>query len=317
MSVMAFLYFLLNIDHYLSGNYVAHVVMSISPRLAGAPPMCSSVMIRRIVLAVALVAGLAACAPKAKVMVPAPTGNWIAIFNGKNLDGWTVKIAGENLNDNYRNTYRVEDGLLKVSYDQYDKFDNRFGSLFYNKKFSHYWIRAEYRFVGSLVSGAPRWAYKNSGLQLHCQAPETMRKDQQFPVTVEFDIVGGWYLGSKPTGDVCQNGTHVLIDGQPLKGKCSKLSDITIRDDRWVTVWAEVDGAKRVRQMVNGAEVVEYTDLTLDEGDPDARRLLASGADKVLSSGYISVQSNGAPIEFRRIEVLPLDDSAPADGARP
>ena len=279
--------------------------------------MCSSVMIRRIVLAVALVAGLAACAPKAKVMVPAPTGNWIAIFNGKNLDGWTVKIAGENLNDNYRNTYRVEDGLLKVSYDQYDKFDNRFGSLFYNKKFSHYWIRAEYRFVGSLVSGAPRWAYKNSGLQLHCQAPETMRKDQQFPVTVEFDIVGGWYLGSKPTGDVCQNGTHVLIDGQPLKGKCSKLSDITIRDDRWVTVWAEVEGAKRVRQMVNGAEVVEYTDLTLDEGDPDARRLLASGADKVLSSGYISVQSNGAPIEFRRIEVLPLDDSAPADGARP
>jgi hypothetical protein len=144
-----------------------------------------------------------------------------------------------------------------------------------------------------------------------------MRKDQQFPVSVEFDIVGGWYLGSKPTGDVCQNGTHVLIDGQPLKGQCSKLSDITVRDDRWVTVWAEIDGSKRARHMVNGAEVVEYTDLTLDEGNADARRLLASGADKSLSSGYISIQSNGAPIEFRRIEVLPLDDAAPADGARP
>jgi hypothetical protein len=144
-----------------------------------------------------------------------------------------------------------------------------------------------------------------------------MRKDQQFPVSVEFDIVGGWYLGSRPTGDVCQNGTHVLIDGHPVKGQCSKLSDITIRDDRWVTVWAEVDGGKRVRQMVNGAEVVEYTDPTLDEGNADAQRLLASGADKSLSSGFISIQSNGAPIEFRRIEVLPLDESTPADGARP
>jgi Domain of Unknown Function (DUF1080) len=263
---------------------------------------------------VALVTLTACAPPKAKVLVAAPPGPWISLFNGKNLDGWTAKIAGQDVKDNYRNTFRVEDGLLKVSYQQYDKFGDRFGSLFNDRKLSHYWIRAEYRFTGGgRARGAPGWAYKNSGLQLHCQAPDTMRKDQQFPVSVEFDIVGGRFIGRRPTGDVCQNGTHVLIDGAPVKGLCSKVSDVTLRDDHWVTVLAEVDGGRRVRQIVNGALVVEYTDLTLDDGNADARRLLAAGATKALTSGYISIQSNGYPIEFRRIEVLPLDGvGAPA-----
>src|SRR5277367_5228315 len=142
-------------------------------------------MIRRILLVTALSALLSCSQPKQpRVLIAAPAGNWISLFNGKNLDEWTVKIAGQELNDNYRNTFRVEDGLLRVSYQQYDKFGDRFGSLFYKERFSHYWIRAEYRFFGSLAPGAPRWAYKNSGIQLHSQAPESMRKDQQFPVSV-------------------------------------------------------------------------------------------------------------------------------------
>jgi hypothetical protein len=257
----------------------------------------------------ALLLLLGACAPKPKRLVSAPAGQWIALFNGKDLDGWTVKIAGHEVGDNYRNTFRVEDGLLKVSYKQYDRFEDRFGSLFYNKPWSHYWIRAEYRMSGELAPGAPRWAFKNSGIQLHCQAPQTMRKMQQFPVNVEFDLVGGRFIGSRPTGDVCQSGTHVLIDGQPLKEMCSKLSDITIRDDQWVTALAEVDGGRRVRQIVNGALVVEYTGLTLDDSNADARQL-AAVQGRALTGGYISIQSNGFPIEFRKIEVLPLDDAA-------
>jgi hypothetical protein len=263
----------------------------------------------RTIAALTALGALAACAPAPKLHVAAPSGNWISLFNGRNLDGWTAKIAGLEAGDNYRNTFRVENGLLQVSYQQYDKFGDRFGSLFYNSKFSHYWIRAEYRFVGALSPGAPSWAYKNSGLQLQGQSPQSMGKDQQFPVSVEFDIVGGRFIGSRPTGDVCHYGTQVLLHGARLQELCSKVGDITIRDDRWVTVLAEVDGDKRVRQIVNGELVVEYTDLTLDESNPDARRLLASGASKALTSGYISIQSNGHPIEFRRIEVLPLDDA--------
>lgn len=267
-------------------------------------------MIRNLIILCSLAVLAAACAEKPKTMVAAPSGAWISLFNGKDLNDWNVKISGQDYNDNYRNTFRVENGLLKVSYQDYDKFDNRFGSLFTKQKFSHYWIRAEYRFVGSLVAGAPRWAFKNSGLQLHSQAPDTMRKDQNFPVSVEFDIKGAHFYGGAPTGDVCQNGTHVLIQGAPVKGLCSTVSDLNLSNDDWVSVLAEVDGSKRVRHIVNGALIVEYTDLTLDESNQDAKRLMASGAGKALDSGYISVQSNGFPIEFRRIEVLPLDADA-------
>jgi hypothetical protein len=271
----------------------------------------------RALICVAAGIALLGCAPKPKTHVEAPAGNWISVFNGRNLEGWTVKIAGQDAGDNYRNTFRVEDGLLKVSYQQYDQFGDRFGSLFYNTKLSRYWIRAQYRFVGKAAAGAPGWTYKNSGIQLHSQSPQSMRKEQQFPVSVEFDIVGGWFVGSRPTGDVCHYGTRVLLGGAPLKTLCSKVGDITIRDDEWVTILAEVDGGKRVRQIVNGALVVEYTDLTLDDSNPDAQRVMASGAGKALTSGYLSIQSNGYPIEFKRIEVLPLDVEVAGQDAHP
>jgi hypothetical protein len=51
---------------------------------------------------------------------------WVQLFNGKDLTGWDIKITGYGLNDNYANTSRVENGLLKVSYDQYDSFSNRY-----------------------------------------------------------------------------------------------------------------------------------------------------------------------------------------------
>ena len=134
-------------------------------------------MIRTLIILAACIA-LLACAPKPKAHVPAPTGNWISLFNGRNLDGWTAQIAGQDVGDNYRNTFRVEDGLLKVSYQQYDAFGDRFGSLFYNRPFTHYWLRAQYRFSGDLAAGAPRWAFKNSGIQLHSQDPHSMSRQQ-------------------------------------------------------------------------------------------------------------------------------------------
>jgi hypothetical protein len=253
-------------------------------------------------------AALASCgAPKPRPHLEAPAGAWQSLFNGHDLNGWTPKIAGRQPGDNYLDTFSVHDGLLAVSYQRYERFDDHFGSLFYNTPFSHYWLRAEYRFTGKAARGAPGWTYKNSGIQLHSEPVASMRIDQQFPVSVEMDLVGGWIIGSRPTGDVCHYGTRILVNAAPLPVLCSKLSDITIRDDQWVTVLAEVDGGKRIRQAVNGALVVEYSDVTLDDGNADAQRLLAAGASKALTSGLISIQSNGYPIEFRRIEVLPVD----------
>jgi hypothetical protein len=171
----------------------------------------------------------------------------------------------------------------------------------------------EYRFSDDhKAPGAPPWTFKNSGLYLYAQAPETMGRDQQFPVAVEFDLVGGHMLGSRPTGEVCQNATRVRVAGAWLAEQCSKLSDLTIRDDQWVTAVAEITASRSVRQIVDGQLIVEYSDLQLDERDPTAHKLIAAGAAKTLSSGYLGLQSNGYPIEFRRVEILELgaDDAA-------
>lgn len=124
---------------------------------------------------------------------------WIQLFNGENLDGWLVKIRGYDLGDNYGNTFRVEDGLLKVRYDQYEEFNNRFGHLFYEKNFSHYLLRVEYRFVGEQCPGAPNWAFRNSGVMIHGQSAESMEKDQDFPVSIEVQLLGGDGINTRPT----------------------------------------------------------------------------------------------------------------------
>ena len=53
-----------------------------------------------------------------------PTGEWVKLFNGKDLTGWTPKIRYFELGDNNRDTFRVRDGLLQVRYDGggYEKF---------------------------------------------------------------------------------------------------------------------------------------------------------------------------------------------------
>ncbi|MBO0798318.1 MAG: DUF1080 domain-containing protein, partial [Blastocatellia bacterium] len=128
---------------------------------------------------------------------------WIQLFNGKDLKDWDIKISGYDLNDNFGNTFRVEDGLLKVSYDKYDTFKNRFGHIFYRQKFSYYVIAAEYRFVGEQVPGGPSWALRNNGIMIHCQPASTMLKDQDFPISIEVQLLGGTGKGERPTANVC------------------------------------------------------------------------------------------------------------------
>lgn len=234
---------------------------------------------------------------------------WIQLFNGKNLEGWQAKITGHELNDNFGDTFRVEDGLLKVSYDRYDQFDGQFGHLFFSKKFSHYRLRAEYRFVGEQIPGGPAWAIRNSGLMLHCQAPETMTKDQKFPVSIEVQLLGGLGRGDRPTANLCTPGTHVVMDGKLVKRHCTSSRSKTYDGDQWVTVEVEVHGDQTIKHIVEGETVLEYSKPQLDEADPDAKKLIHKAAGALLlDGGYISLQSESHPIEFRKVELLPLEE---------
>lgn len=238
-----------------------------------------------------------------------PAGErWIPLFNGRDLSGWKVKITGFPLGENHLDTFRVENGVLRVAYDRYARFDGKFGHLFYERPFSHYRLRAEYRFVGEQTPGGPGWAWRNSGLMLHCQAPETMRRDQEFPVSIEVQLLGGDGRAERPTANLCTPGTHVVLNGKLHTPHCTNSRSKTFHGDQWVTVEVEVRGDERIRHFVNGELVFEYEQPQLDPGDADARRLLEQrGGDKRLREGYIALQAESHPVEFRKVELLPLE----------
>ncbi|MCG3119904.1 MAG: hypothetical protein ALAOOOJD_02457 [bacterium] len=230
---------------------------------------------------------------------------WISLFNGKNLDGWKVKIAGYDVNVNYKNTFRVENGVLKVSYDEYENFNGEFGHLFYKDKFSHYKLRVEYRFIGAQVPGGPDWAFRNSGVMLHCQSPESMTKTQSFPVSIEAQFLGGNGQDERPTGNVCTPGTNIVMDGKLITQHCTNSRSKTFHGDQWVTMEVEVHGDSTIKHIVNGEVVLEYEQPQLDDSDAEARQLI-SNEEKMLQEGYIALQAESHPIEFRQVEVLVL-----------
>lgn len=234
-------------------------------------------------------------------------GEWIQLFNGKNLDGWTPKIRYHEAGENFKNTYRVEDGVLKVSYDQYDEFAETFGHLFYKDTFSNYVLRIEYRFVGDQCKGGPSWAVRNSGVMIHGESPATMAKDQDFPASIEVQFLGGSGKGDRTTSNLCTPGTNVVMDGKLITRHCTSSKSKTYHGDQWVTVEVEVHGNKLIRHLIDGQPVLEYTEPQFDEADKHGKELAAKFG-KMISGGTISLQSESHPIEFRKVELKQLKE---------
>jgi hypothetical protein len=223
---------------------------------------------------------------------------WVSLFNGKNLDNWIPKIAGYKVGENYGNTFRVENGVLSVRYDQYDSFKNRFGALYYNKNFSNYRLKVEYRFVGDTVKGAPSWGFHDSGIQYFCQSPQSLLLQQPFPVCLEYNL-----LGTRPTGEICANGMYVEIDGKRNASYCTPPTvKRTISGDDWVTAEIDVNNGT-ITHFVNGEKILEFTNPRYDSANVIGKTFIKEGND-IVKDGYISLQSNSNPIDFRKIEIL-------------
>ncbi len=234
---------------------------------------------------------------------------WVPLFNGTDLAGWTPKFAGHELGVNLHNTFRVEDGLLKVAYDQWTDFDGEFGHLFYERPYSHYRIAAEYRFVGEQPAAARSvgWAVRNNGFMLHAQDPRTMLRDQDFPISIEVQFLGGLGRGPRPTANLCTPGTHVVLGGALRTAHCTNSTSQTYDGDQWVRVEVLVLGDVLVRHIIDGQTVLEYTQPQIGGGNasPTDPAVKVDGAP--LASGYIAIQAETAPTEFRKIEIQPLD----------
>jgi Domain of Unknown Function (DUF1080) len=234
--------------------------------------------------------------------------DWVALFNGKDLKDWTVKIFHHEVGDNYGNTFRVEDGIMKVRYDQYDSFNNRFGHLYYNTPFSYYHLVVEYRFVGEWRKDAPSYTNKNSGVMFHSQDPRTMPKEQDWPISVELQLLAGLGDGKpRPTGNMCSPGTDVVFKGQIDPRHCIESTSKTYEGEQWVRAELIVLGDSLITHIINGDTVLQYSKPQIGGG-------VATGFDpaikqdgKLLNTGFIAMQSEGQPIDFRKVEILNLE----------
>ena len=234
---------------------------------------------------------------------------WRPLFDGKSLKGWTPKIRGYPLGVNYADTFTVKDGVLRVSYAKYDKFAERFGHLFYAKPFGAYRLRLEYRFTEPSPADTPAWAIRNNGVMIFAQDPKTMAVDDSFPVSVEAQILGPDGKAPRTNGNVCTPGTNIVMAGKLITQHCTNSAFAATPNGEWVKFEVEVSPAGEVSHRINGQTVLTYSGVQLDPTGnmANSKPLIAAAGGKLeLTSGYISLQSEGAPIEFRNIEIMEL-----------
>lgn len=261
---------------------------------------------KRLFILAAFLVSLSAVAQKSK-------GKWVSLFNGKDIKDWMVKIHHHEYGVNFGNTFRVDSGVIKVSYDKYDDFNNQFGHLYYKTPYSHFHLKLQYRFYGELQKGAPSYTLRNSGVMFHSQDPRTMPKEQDWPISVEMQFLGGLNDGKeRTTGNMCSPGTDVVYQGKKDPRHCINSSSKTYDGDQWVTAELIVLGDSLVTHIINGDTVLQYSKPTIGGGIVN-RALPEQKVDgKALTSGYIALQSEGQPVQFRNIEIMDLS----AEGAR-
>lgn len=233
---------------------------------------------------------------------------WISMFNGKDINDWTTKIHHYEVGDNYGDTFRVEDSIIKVRYDKYEgEFNERYGHLYYNTPYSYYHLVIEYRFVGELHPGAPSYTIKNSGVMFHSQDPRTMPKEQDWPISVEMQFLAGLEEGkSRPTGNMCSPGTDVVYEGKIDPRHCINSTSKTYFGEQWVRAEAIVLGDSLVTHIVNGDKVLEYTKPQIGGGVANRYDPAVKIDGELLKEGFIALQAEGQPIDFRKVELKNL-----------
>jgi hypothetical protein len=235
---------------------------------------------------------------------------WLPLFNGQDLNDWIVKIHHHEPGVNFGNTFRAEDGMIKVRYDGYGDFNDQFGHLYYKTPYSHFRLRFEYHFTGELQPGAPDYTLLNSGVMFHSEDPRVMLKEQNWPISVEMQLLAGLGDGEpRPTGNMCSPGTEIVYQGEVYDGHCLNSSSPTLDKDAWVSGELIVWGDSLVAHIINGDTVLQYSKPSMGGGVVNGFDSARWEPGKPLTSGYIALQSEGQPIDFRNIEILLLDEN--------
>lgn len=236
---------------------------------------------------------------------------WKPLFNGKDINDWIVKIHHHETGDNFGNTFRVQDSTIQVRYDQYGNFNDQFGHLYYKVPFSYYHLKLEYRFTGEWVKTAPSYTMLNSGVMYHSQDPRTMPKEQDWPISIEMQFLAGLGDGEpRPTGNMCSPGTHIVYEGKLDTRHCINSSSKTYSKDEWIQAELIVLGDSLITHVINGDTVLRYSKPQI--GGPVVNRYDPKQKQdgKLLNTGFIALQSEGQPIDFRKVMIMDLTKEA-------
>lgn len=238
----------------------------------------------------------------------APEPKWQRIFDGKTLDGWTPKITGRAVGEDPLHMFVVHEGAIRVSHANYPKFEGEFGHLFWKAPLGAFRIRFEYRLFGESLPGIKVWQATNSGLMFHSQAPGTMSRDQPFPVSLEMQLLAVPRPQQEPSGNLCTPGTTVVFEGKRDPRHCIPSSAPLLPAGRWTRAELEVLPDGSITHFIDGKPVLRYSAPELDPADKDAQPVIAAAGGRLeLRRGYIALQSEGHPVEFRNIELQRLD----------
>jgi len=236
------------------------------------------------------------------------TNGWIQLFNGHDIKDWTVKVHHHETGVNFGNTFRVEDGIIKVRYDQYGDFNDQFAHLYYNTPYSNFHLKLEYHFTGELQPGAPEYTLLNSGIMYHSQDPRTMLKEQDWPISVEMQFLAGLGDGKpRPTGNMCSPGTDIVYEGKLYDGHCLNSTSKTYDKNEWVKAELVVYGDSLIMHIINGDTVLQYSKPTMGGGVANRYDTTLWRPGKPLTNGFIALQSEGQPVDFRNIELKVLE----------
>lgn len=198
----------------------------------------------------------------------------VRLFNGKDLSGWHAYIPHKDKSDpkgDPNGVFKVEDGAIHVSGEE-------FGCLTTDEEFENYRLVLEFKW-GEKRYPPREKAKRDSGVLLHCVGP-----DKIWTKSIECQIQEG------DCGDFhLVSGTEITVDGKRVKGFHKKTKDAEKPNGEWNTIEVVCDGGK-ITNIVNGEVVNE-------------------GYDASVTKGKILLQSEGAEVFYRKVELSPLKGS--------
>lgn len=235
------------------------------------------------------------------------------LFNGKDWDGWYLKLKSGDTHQAYEVFTIEDDGVIHVFNDSFpDSMDVgpgtkclTHGMMFTKEKFSRYIIRFEYKWGKKIANNFHEFQY-DAGMYYH------ILEDAVFPKGIEFQVRYDHLTDTNHTGDFWATGTHfdwtskdgrhyefpsfggVLQNRRGGEYLGKPTDNFNGLNGEWNLCEAIVMGDKYSIHKINGEIVNVATNLSVSEGQ-------------------IGLQSETAEIFYRNIEIKEFDDFVPME----